>query len=64
MFPLTCTAQELDQFIRHSSPPACGWIGFYWGQTPEQLRQAGGIGEAMTLAWLKLFQEANPNRDQ
>jgi hypothetical protein len=64
MFPLTCNAEELGQFIKRSSPPVSGWIGFYWGQTPGQLRQAGGIGEAMTLAWLKLFQEANPNREQ
>jgi len=62
MFPLSCTAQELGQFIKRSSPPASGWIGFYWGQTPEQLQQSNGIAEAMTLAWLKLFLEANPNR--
>jgi hypothetical protein len=64
MFPLACSAEELGQFIERSSPTASGWIGFYWGQTPEQLERAIGIGEAMTLAWLKLFQEANPNRDE
>jgi len=64
MFPLTCTAEELGQFIKRSSPPVSGWFGFYWGQTPEQLQQAGGIGEAMTLAWLRLFQDANPNRGE
>ncbi len=62
MFPLACTAEELGQFIQRSSPPASGWMGFYWGQTPEQLRQAGGIAEAMVLGWLKRFQELNPNR--
>ena len=64
MFPLACSAEDLGQFIKRSSPTASGWIGFYWGQTPEQLERASGIGEAMTLAWLKLFQEANPNRDE
>jgi len=64
MFPLACNAEELGQFIQQSSPPACGWIGFYWGQTPEELQQAGSIAAAMTRAWLELFQEKNPNKAQ
>ena len=63
-FPLACSPQELGLFIEQSSPPACGWIGFYWGQTQAELKQAGGIGEAMTLAWLKLFQQMNPKNGQ
>ncbi len=62
MFPLTCTAEELGGFIRQSAPLACGWIGFYWGQTPRELEAAGGIREALIRAWLTLFQEADPNK--
>lgn len=62
MFPLNCNAAELREFIEKSSPPACGWIGFYWGQTPAELKQAGGLHEALLGAWLELFQQANPNK--
>ncbi len=60
-FPLSCTAKELGQFIEGSRKHAAGWIGFYWGQTPEELGRSISIGDSLTLAWLKLFQEMNPN---
>lgn len=63
LFPLTCTAPELREFIERSSPPASGWIGFYWGQTPEELEQIEGIPAALTRAWLQLFETANPNQN-
>jgi hypothetical protein len=40
MFPLACTADELGSFIDQSTVVASGWIGFYWGKTPEQCRQS------------------------
>jgi len=40
---------------------AAGWIGFYWGQTLEELSRSTSIGDSLTGAWLKLFQEVNPN---
>ena len=60
-FPLSCTAPELGQFIRRSRKYAAGWIGFYWGQTPEELSRSTSIGDSLTAAWLKVFQELNPN---
>ena len=56
MFPLQCSADELARFIDDSRPHAAGWIGFYWGQTPEELRAGKSIGEAITLQWLELFE--------
>ena len=56
MFPLKCTADELDAFIDQSRTVASGWIGFYWGKTPEQYRQSGTIQDAVVLGWLELFQ--------
>ena len=56
MFPLQCSAQELDEFIDRSKKHAAGWIGFYWGKPPDELRRSGTIGDAMTLAWLELFE--------
>jgi hypothetical protein len=56
MFPLKCSADELGRFIDDSKPHAAGWIGFYWGKTPEQYRAGTTITDAITLNWLELFQ--------
>ncbi len=65
MFPLKCGADELSRFIDRSRPHAAGWIGFYWGTTPEEYRSAkakgaGTIGDALTLSWLELFEKKTP----
>ncbi len=59
MFPLKCSAEELGRFIDRSreKQTAAGWIGFYWGRTPAELREGGTLAEAITLAWLELFQK-------
>ena len=59
-FPLRCGAAELGEFLDRSREHACGWIGFYWGKTPRELRASGTIGDAMMLGWLELFQKAAP----
>lgn len=63
IFPLRCNAEQLGEFIDQSKQHADGWIGFYWGQTPKELEKASSFGEALTLAWLKLFQEKAPERE-
>lgn len=55
-FPLRCSPEELEEFLDQSRQHACGWIGFYWGKTPDQYRPPKTIGEAVTLQWLELFQ--------
>ncbi len=60
IFPLKCDATELRRFIDLSRQHTTGWIGFYWGKTPDELRPAKTIPEAMTLSWLELFQELTP----
>lgn len=60
MFPLKCDARELGQFIDQSRGHAVGWIGFYWGKTPEELRPPATIPEAITLGWLELFRQKTP----
>ncbi|MBI1903920.1 MAG: cellulase family glycosylhydrolase [Planctomycetia bacterium] len=57
MFPLSCTADELDDFLSRGKEHVAGGIGFYWGKTPEEYRKGGTIGDAITLAWLELFQK-------
>jgi hypothetical protein len=55
-FPLKCSPQELDQFIDQAKPHAAGWIGFYWGKPPDELRRSQAISDALTLGWLELFE--------
>jgi hypothetical protein len=59
-FPLRCSADELSQFIDRSKEIADGWIGFYWGKTPEGYRESHTIGDRLTLDWLRLFEKQRP----
>jgi hypothetical protein len=56
-FPLKCPLPEFAEFLDDSRRFACGWIGFYWGKTPEQCRKSNQIAGAMMLGWLELFQQ-------
>jgi hypothetical protein len=56
MFPLKCSPKELEDFIDGSKKHAAGWIGFYWGKPPEELRRSKTISDALTLGWLELFE--------
>src|SRR5581483_3891708 len=55
-FPLKCSLEELERFLDGSKETACGWIGFYWGRPPDELRKSKEIGDAITLGWLELFE--------
>ncbi len=55
-FPLSCSSKELGEFIDGSKKHAAGWIGFYWGKTPDELRRSKTISDAITLDWLELFE--------
>lgn len=59
-FAMHCSAAQLRDFMEQSKERVCGWIGFYWGKTPAQLRGSKDIGDALLLSWLELFQKARP----
>ena len=61
-FPLNCDAKDLRTFLQRSRPLAAGWIGFYWGKTPRELRPSTRPSDQLMLSWLELFQTINPNR--
>jgi hypothetical protein len=61
-FPLKCSPMELGTFLQRSRGIANGWIGFYWGTPPEELKGASDARSRLMLGWLDLFQELNPNR--
>jgi hypothetical protein len=56
-FPLRCSPAELEKFLDGSKGTAAGWVGFYWGKPPAELRGSKKFGDALTLAWLELFQK-------
>jgi hypothetical protein len=55
-FPLRCSGEELESFMDRAGPVAAGWVSFYWGKTPEELRNSKGFVEALTLDWLTRFE--------
>jgi Cellulase (glycosyl hydrolase family 5) len=55
-FPLRCSKAELESFLEKSEGVAAGWIGFYWGIPPAELKKSKAIGDAITLAWLEVFE--------
>jgi hypothetical protein len=54
-FPLKCSMSEFADFINGSRKAAAGHMGFYWGKTPEELRESKTIADAITLQWLEFF---------
>jgi hypothetical protein len=60
IFPLRCGIDELRQFIDDSRKHVSGWLGFYWGKPPEELRKSKEIGDALLLGLLEVFQKGRP----
>jgi len=54
-FPLRCPMPDFEAFMEDSREVASGWIGFYWGKTPTELRASGTIADALMLGWLDVF---------
>jgi len=59
-FPLRCTPDEHARFTHESRQLASGWIGFYWGRPPEELRQSSDPSDRLLLGWLERFQMGPP----
>ncbi len=61
-FPLKCSGKELEEFIdRATKDKTCaGWVSFYWGKPPEELRKSKTIGDAILLDWLDRFEKRKP----
>lgn len=54
-FPLKAPLDEFEKFLFASREHAHGWVGFYWGKTPAELRQGKTINDAIVLSWLDWF---------
>jgi hypothetical protein len=66
MFPMSCSPDELLEFVHKSSDHADGWISFYWGETAKELRtkEKPTIAEAITAEWLEKCQKASASIQQ
>jgi hypothetical protein len=60
IFPLKCSVETLERFIDASRGTAAGWVGFYWGRTPQEYRADSKLAGALALGWLELFQRKAP----
>ncbi len=52
-FPLKSGTERFRAFLRRSKQHADGWISFYWGTPPEELRKKEGIKPAMHAAGIE-----------
>ncbi len=66
MFPLKCSEAELAEFVTESAKFADGWISFYWGKTPQQLRESAdsSIANKMIASWLERFKSLAPQASE
>jgi hypothetical protein len=61
-FPLKCSAKELEEFIDRATKDklAVGWVSFYWGKPPEELRKSKQFADAILADWLERFAKRKP----
>jgi hypothetical protein len=59
-FPLKASVAEFEQFLDRSRGKATGWVSFYWGTPPEELRSGRTIAEALLLGGLESWQALRP----
>jgi hypothetical protein len=60
MFPLSCSIEELEQFIDGSRKHVDGWLSFYWGKTIEENERKGDLKGAVIAQWLRTFRSRSP----
>ena len=56
-FVLKCSLQDFNSFLDRSKKHAGGWIGFYWGKTPQELKDGTNLSDALLLTWLQNFEQ-------
>ncbi len=48
-------AEIQDRFLRRSRESASGYLGYYWGRTPAELRASGTMRDAITAGQIDAF---------
>jgi len=60
IFPLNCSTADLNEFMS-KTPFVAGWVGFYWGNRPQDLQKSTAPADRMVASWLDFFQSHNPH---
>ncbi len=56
-FPLSCSIEELDQFIDGTNDVVDGWISHYFGKTIEEHKQGKEFTDALMVKFLEHWRE-------
>ena len=58
-FPLSCSLEEMDTFLKNSKQRTDGYVSFYWGRTIAEYAAATDKKEAAALigGWLEYFKK-------
>lgn len=61
-FPLSCTLEEMDEFITRAEQRVAGFISFYWGKTVADYEKSAEepVKSTVVGAWLLNFQKRAP----
>ncbi len=54
-FPLTCSMEEMSEFMTSAGEDCSGWISFFWGKMPKEYAGSTTIADSMTSKWLTQF---------
>jgi len=58
-FPLSCSIEDMDDFLKRSKPRTAGYVRFYWGRTIAEYSTATEkkVTAALIRGWLKYSQQ-------
>ena len=59
-FPMLCRPVEMRDFIQSTRSKASGWLSFYWGQPPEELKRSNTPADKLQHDWLELYRKTAP----
>lgn len=62
-FPLSCSLEEMDEFLRRSRDQVAGHVSFYWGKTIEEYHNDPGdsLVSLLMQSWLIRYQQLAPD---
>jgi cellulase (glycosyl hydrolase family 5) len=60
--PLQCSLDQLRGLMVQSRGEVAGWMGFYWGETPDEYRRSGKLEDALMADWIELVRDLSPAR--
>ncbi|MBI1246501.1 cellulase family glycosylhydrolase [bacterium] len=59
-FPLKCSLEEAETFLKEARPITDGVISFYWGKTRKEYEAEGTMQAAIVEKWLETFERLAP----